>query len=146
MRTRFVLTMIVTLATGAPGTSRSAQSSGSYEIIVNAKNPTGNVDRQLLADVFLKKVTNWPDGSVVRPADLAPSSAIRRRFTGEVLRRSIAEVKSYWQQRIFSGRDVPPPEFDNDEEAVSYVLKYDGAVAYVSGDADLRGAKVLAVR
>jgi hypothetical protein len=104
------------------------------------------VDRELLGDVFLKKVTAWPDGSVVRPADLAPSSAVRRRFTEEVLRRSIAEVKSYWQQRIFSGRDVPPPEFDTDDEAVGYVLKYEGAVAYVSGEAELRGAKVLAVR
>ncbi len=70
---------------------------------------------------------------MIRPADLVPGSPARRKFTEEILKRSVEAVRGYWQQRIFSGRDVPPPEVETDEEVVKYVLKYTGAVGYVSG-------------
>jgi hypothetical protein len=117
-----------------------------YVVIVHPSNPATTVDRGFLEDAFLKKTTRWPNDDVIRPADLASGSPVRRRFTEDVLKRSVEAVKGYWQQRIFSGRDVPPPEFDTDDEAVKYVLKYEGAVAYVSGNANLNGSKVVAVR
>jgi ABC-type phosphate transport system substrate-binding protein len=117
-----------------------------YQIVVHANNPTRTVDRGFLEDAFLKRVTSWPSGEAIRPADLASSSSVRRKFTDDVLRRSVEAVKSYWQQRIFSGRDVPPPELDGDDDIVRYVLKHEGAVGYVSGGANLNGSKVLSVR
>lgn len=117
-----------------------------YQIVVHATNTTGVVDRGFLEDAFLKKVTTWPSGEVIRPVDLASSSPVRRKFTDDVLRRSVEAVKGYWQQRIFSGRDVPPPELDGDDDVVKYVIKHDGAVGYVSGGANLNGSKVLSVR
>jgi hypothetical protein len=62
-----------------------------------------------------------------------------------VLKRSVLVVKTYWQQRIFSGRGIPPPELDSDALVVEYVLKHRGAVGYVSGVCELGGAKVLTV-
>jgi ABC-type phosphate transport system substrate-binding protein len=117
-----------------------------YLVIVNPNKPLPSVDRQFLADAFLKKATTWSNGEGIRPVDLPPGSPVRRQFTDEILHRSISEVKGYWQQRIFSGRDVPPPELDSDEAVVAYVLRYDGAVGYVSGDAALNGAKTVLVR
>jgi hypothetical protein len=55
-------------------------------------------------------------------------------------------VRAYWQQRIFSGRDVPPPELDSDQQVVDYVMKYPGAIGYVSGAADLKGARAVQIR
>jgi ABC-type phosphate transport system substrate-binding protein len=117
-----------------------------YQIVVHANNPAGIVDRSFLEDAFLKKVTTWPTGETIRPVDLASNSSVRRKFTDDVLRRSVEAVKGYWQQRIFSGRDVPPPELDGDDDVIKYVLKYEGAVGYVSGGANLNGSKVLSVR
>jgi ABC-type phosphate transport system substrate-binding protein len=117
-----------------------------YVVIVEPSNEVTSVERKFLEDLFLKKITRWPNDSAVRPADLAPNSAVRRKFTEEVLKRSVEAVQGYWQQRIFAGRDVPPPEFDTDHDVVDYVLKHVGAVGYVSGAADLDGAKVLTVR
>jgi hypothetical protein len=116
-----------------------------YQVIVDRQSALSTVDRRFLADAFLKKVTTWPDGRIIRVADLAPTSPARRRFSEDVLRRSVEAVKGYWQQRIFSGRDVPPPELDTDEEMRNYVLKHDGAVGYVSGTANVDGVKVLSV-
>jgi ABC-type phosphate transport system substrate-binding protein len=120
--------------------------SPSYLVIVHPANPATAVDRQFLEDAFLKKLTRWSNDEGIRPVDLAPGSPARRKFTEDVLHRSVEAVKSYWQQRIFAGRDVPPPELDTDDDVVKYVLKYEGAVGYVSGAATLRGSKVIAVR
>jgi ABC-type phosphate transport system substrate-binding protein len=81
----------------------------------------------------------------IRPVDAKPASSARQRFSKDVLKRSVSSVKSYWQQLIFSGRGTPPPELDSDEAIVSYVLKHPGSIGYVSGSAELKGAKVVDV-
>ena len=117
-----------------------------YVVIVHPKNPSTVVTRGFLEDAFLKKITRWPNDQVIRPVDLVASSPVRRKFTEDVLSRSVEGVKGYWQQRIFSGRDVPPPELDNDEDVVRYVLKHEAAVGYVSGRANLGEAKTVDVK
>jgi hypothetical protein len=62
-----------------------------------------------------------------------------------VLKRSVQAVKTYWQQRIFSGRGVPPPELESDDAVVRYVENNPGALGYISGTAALGKTKVLAV-
>jgi len=116
-----------------------------YRIIVHPTNPANTVSKTLLQDAFLKKTTRWPDDRNIRPADLKASSPVRVRFTEEVLGRTVAAVRSYWQQRIFSGRGVPPPELDSDQKVVAYVLEHEGAVGYVSGTANLQGARTVAL-
>jgi ABC-type phosphate transport system substrate-binding protein len=128
------------------GQQSSAPATPAYQVIVHPRNGVGSVDRKFLEDAFLKKITAWPNDDVIRPADLAPDSPVRRAFTRDVLNRSVEAVKGYWQQRIFSGRDVPPPEFQRDEEVVQFVLKHEGGVGYVSGTADVDGCRVLVVR
>ena len=130
----------------APTRAASGTGTDAYQVIVNPSIAATAVDRGFLKDVFLKKVTRWPDGTVIHPADLTASSPVRRRFSDEVLERSVESVRNYWQQRIFSGRDVPPPELASDDEVISYVLKHEGGIAYVSGTAKLNGTKVLACR
>jgi ABC-type phosphate transport system substrate-binding protein len=117
-----------------------------FVVIVNPANPTTTVDQSFLEDAFLKKVTHWPDDEPIKPVDLASSSPVRRRFSEDVVKRSVEAVKGYWQQRIFSGRDVPPPELDSEDDVVKYVLRYRGAVGYVSPSTNLNGSHVLVVR
>jgi ABC-type phosphate transport system substrate-binding protein len=63
-----------------------------------------------------------------------------------VLKRSVAAVKSYWQQKVFSGQNVPPPELDSDQQVVTFVLRNPGAVGYVSSAANVEGVKTLSLR
>jgi ABC-type phosphate transport system substrate-binding protein len=137
-----ILTSILPCAV-ATADSRPAPA---FYVIVHPGNPTGSVERKFLADAFLKKITRWPNDDVIRPVDLGPDAPARRQFSEEVLRRSVAAVKSYWQQLVFSGRDVPPPELDTDEQVVKYVISHPGAVGYVSAGASLAGAKVVTIR
>jgi hypothetical protein len=117
-----------------------------YRLIVHPGNPADSLDRKHLADVFLKKVGQWPDGVAAQPVDLPADAPARRRFSEEVLGRSVAAVKSYWQQLIFSGRGVPPPELESDDEVVRFVASHRGGVGYVSGSAGASAVKVVSLR
>lgn len=117
-----------------------------FRVIVHASNPTRMIERAVLADAFLKKATRWENGETIKPLDQRANSAVRRVFSLSVLKRSVAAVRSYWQQRIFSGRDVPPPELDSDESVVGYVERNPGAVGYVSSTAKLGNTRELQLR
>jgi len=123
-----------------------ADSRPEFLVIVHPQNPVASVGRAFLADLYLKRATRWEDGELARPIDQRADSAARRVFSESVLKRSVAAVKRYWQQRIFSGRDLPPPELDGDEAVVSYVASHRGAIGYVSGNAKLDKTKLVAVR
>ena len=136
---------VVAFATTVSAEQPSPPPPPPYRVIVNPKNPATALDRTFLQDAFLKKTRHWPDERVIQPVDLATTSPARSSFSEDVLRRSVAAVRAYWQQRIFSGRDVPPPELASDERVVEYVLTHEAAVAYVSGTAPLAGAKAISV-
>jgi ABC-type phosphate transport system substrate-binding protein len=137
------LVLATALLAGAPRAAPTPQ----FRVIVNAASPVVALDRRFLTDAFLKKTTRWPSGELIRPVDLSAESDVRRRFSEDVLNRSVSAVKSYWQQLIFSGRAIPPPELDGDDEVIRYVSKYAGAVGYVSGGVALTGGvKVVFVK
>ena len=142
-RVAFLALLLVSLVVCA---TAAGQQGPGYRVIVNPANRATELDRQFLTDAFLKKITTWLDGEVIHPADLAPDSPVRRAFTHDVMNRSVEAVKGYWQQRIFSGRDVPPPEFETDDEVVRFVLKHEGGVGYVSTSAKIGDCRVVTVR
>jgi ABC-type phosphate transport system substrate-binding protein len=147
MSTRLAISVALVLAVVALCATVFGQPPpAAYQVIVHPRNGAASVERKFLEDAFLKKTTVWPNDDVIRPADLAPDSSVRRAFTRDVLNRSVEAVKGYWQQRIFSGRDVPPPEFQRDDEVVQFVLKHEGGVGYVSGTANVDGCRVLVVK
>jgi ABC-type phosphate transport system substrate-binding protein len=120
---------------------RAEAAAPAYRVIVHLRNARSVLPRSFVAEAFLKKTTRWPQGEVIRPVDLTMDAASRRKFTEEVLGRSLSAVRSYWQQLIFSGRDVPPPELDSDAAVIAYVQRNPGGIGYVSGAANLAGVK-----
>lgn len=123
-----------------------ADSNLELRMVVHPDNPTGSVSREFVTDVYLKRRTQWPGGETAHPVDQRADSGTRQLFSDKVLRRSVAAVKRYWQQRIFSGRELPPPELDSDAAVVDYVLQHRGAIGYVSGNAKLERVKAVPIR
>jgi ABC-type phosphate transport system substrate-binding protein len=117
-----------------------------FHVIVNPANAMVSADRKFIAEAFLKKVTRWPNDDLIRPVDQESRATVRQVFSDGVLKRSVAAIKSYWQQMVFSGTGVPPPELDSEAEVVKFVLKNRGAVGYVSAGMNLQGAKILTLR
>ena len=116
----------------------------SYKVIVNASNPMVSITRENVSRIFLKKATKFPNGLSASPVDLPASSAARESFSKEVLGKTASAIEAYWQQLIFSGRDVPPPQ-KKESGALDFVRSNDNAIGYVSAGADTTGVKVVTV-
>ena len=119
---------------------------GTFVLVVNSHTREDQLDPTFVADAFLKKKTRWPDGEVIHPVDQRRDSAVRRAFSRDVLKRSVDAVRSYWQQRIFSGRDVPPPEVDSDVAVLRFVRDNPGAIGYVAEPPNVQGVRVITLK
>jgi hypothetical protein len=113
------------------------------QIIVHPQNPVQQLERRTVSDMFLKRVMHWPDGEQVLPVDLNPKLSLRSKFCDLVLNRPLTALRMHWQQVIFSGRGVPPPELDSEAAVIRYVLRYRGSIGYVSGAGELLGTKAV---
>jgi ABC-type phosphate transport system substrate-binding protein len=151
MRTRILPRSLVSrlavfgagVAVFAVATPAAAQE---FRIIVNAANSTTELPADVAIKVFLKQSLKFPNGTAAQPVDQGKASPVRVAFTRAVLGRPVTAVESYWQQQIFSGRDVPPPAKSTDDEVVAFVKANAGGIGYVSGGAALAGVKVVTVK
>jgi ABC-type phosphate transport system substrate-binding protein len=104
-----------------------------FQVIVHVSNPTKQLSKQELSQLFLKKVTQWKDSNeAVLPIDLVDNSLVRQKFSEIIHGREVASIKAYWQKQIFSGRGVPPEEKKSDEDVLKYVSENPGAVGYIA--------------
>jgi ABC-type phosphate transport system substrate-binding protein len=137
-----LVAVLALLATASPALAEE----GVFQVVVHPDNPAESVTRKQLAELFLKKVTRWPDGAPVRPVEPPETSLTRAYFLSDVIGKSAFAVKMFWQKRVYAGREVPPVEKPSDAEVLAYVRANHGAIGYVARETDVSGVKVLAVR
>jgi ABC-type phosphate transport system substrate-binding protein len=116
-----------------------------FVVIVNPANPVSALTRDEVSKLFLKRTTSWSAGGQVAVVDLAKSSKVREAFSQAVHKRAASAVDSYWQQQVFSGKDVPPPEKGTDADVIAFVKSNPGAIGYVAA-ASTDGVKVVSLK
>jgi ABC-type phosphate transport system substrate-binding protein len=142
MRARLLASaLLAVLATAPP--ARGGEEPR-FIVVVHPSNAAPSIARKQLADLFLKKVTRWSDGTTVHPVEPPEGSLARAYFLSDVMGgRSAFAMKVFWNKRVLSGRDVPPIEKPSDEEVVQYVRATPGAVGYVLAATPTPRVKVL---
>jgi hypothetical protein len=130
--------------TGHASTMRDARDD-EFRVIVNPANRTRALSRAFVRGAYLKKATTWDDGEALHPVGLSKRFAARERFAREVLNKTPSQLRAYWNQQIFSGKGVPPPELDSEAAVIAYVLRHRGAVGYLPAGVDPAGAAVVAL-
>jgi ABC-type phosphate transport system substrate-binding protein len=138
--------LVLALVVLGLASSSLAGEDGAFVVIVNPDNPADSVDRDFLRDAYLKKTTEWGGGETIHPIDLTTKFPARDRFTEQVVRKTASQLKTYWNQQIFSGKGVPPPEAETPGDVIEYVLANKGAVGYIPADIDAGKAKVIRIR
>lgn len=139
------LVLIAASAAAQPSSDRA--STREFVVVVNAANPAESIDRDELSKMFFKRLVKWPNGVAVDPIDLPPAVQPRIAFSKSVHRKPVGAIRAFWQQQIFSGRDVPPPEKNSDADVIEYVSRNPGAVGYVSATQQLQsGVKAVEIR
>jgi ABC-type phosphate transport system substrate-binding protein len=147
MRFRHV-PLAIGLAAGALLAAPRPAAAQDYVVIVNASNSATTLPKSEVAALFLKQVTTWPDGSPVVVVDQPERSAARVAFSRAVLGRPARAISSYWQQQVFSGKDVPPTQRRSDADVLDFVKSNPDAIGYVSKattlDGTVRAVKIVA--
>jgi ABC-type phosphate transport system substrate-binding protein len=134
--TLFALTAI--LAAGAQAAT--------FKVVVNNGVHVQTMPKKAVSDLFMKRMTKWEGGANVVPVDQTDQAAVRDDFSRTIHGKPTAAVKSYWNQQIFSGREVPPVEKPSDADVVAFVRSTAGAVGYVSETAATDGVRVIQVQ
>ena len=115
-------------------------------VVVNSANPVSSLSREQVAQIFLRQMVVWKNGEEVLPVDQIERAPARAAFAHDVQLQSVKALKMFWQQRIFSGEESPPPERVTDSDVLTYVRSNAGAIGYVVSGTDLgSGIKVLAI-
>jgi ABC-type phosphate transport system substrate-binding protein len=143
MKTLFKTFAVAVLAVVASAAPAMAQD---FKVIVNSANATAELTVGEAAKLFLKQALKFPNGTPAQPVDQGKASSVRAAFSKAVLGRPVSAVESYWQQQIFSGKDVPPAAKGSDDEVVTFVKANPGAIGYVSAGASTAGVKVVDVK
>ncbi len=141
--TFLVLVVIGSLLIGLPFASAQDRA---FVVIVHPDNPVTTLSKADASGFFLKKISRWSQTrQAAQPVDQTASATVRESFSAEIHGRSVDRIKNYWQRRIFSGRDVPPPELSGDSDVVEFVRGNPGAIGYVAATTVLTGVKAVTI-
>jgi ABC-type phosphate transport system substrate-binding protein len=127
------------LLLGLSAPAAMGQGSGGFKVIVNATNPVTGMTLMDASQLFLKRTTRWTAGGAVHPIDLPVSSAVREKFSRQVLGKPTLAVEAYWNKQIYSGQVIPPLTKASDREVVAFVRDNAGAIGYIATDTPLEG-------
>jgi len=108
-----------------------AWASADVVAIVSAKNAVRALTPDQLADIFLGRVSRFPNGLLAVPIDLREGSPERDQFYAKVTGKTPAQVKAYWSKIIFTGRGQPPKAVLTDLDVKKFIAANAGAIGYI---------------
>ena len=136
----FVVAATAAIAMAAP---RAAQAQD-FKVVVNSANAVDALTADEASKIFLKQAPKFANGTTAAPVD--QKGAVRASFTKAVHGKAVAAVDTYWQQQIFSGKEVPPAVKNSDDDVIAYVKSNPGGIGYVTAGASTAGVKVVAIK
>jgi ABC-type phosphate transport system substrate-binding protein len=120
---------IALLAIGPTFTGASA--GADVVAVVSAKSAVRALTSDQLADIFLGRVSRFPNGVLAVPIDLRDGSPERDQFYAKITGKTPAQVKAYWSKIIFTGRGQPPKAVASDLDVKQFLAANIGAIGYI---------------
>lgn len=99
--------------------------------VVSSKNVITALSRAQIVDIFLGRISRFPNGLQAVPIDQAEGSATREEFYRLLATKSAAQMKSYWSKIIFTGRGQPPKEVASGAEMRERIAANPVAIGYL---------------
>jgi len=136
------IVLFVILAGCAMGMA-DANEPTSIVVIVNPASGVDQLTRDEVIDIFLGRYRKLPSGRAALPIDIAESSAERAHFYQLLVKKSPADMSSYWARLVFSGQTSPPFQVPDAKTAIELVQSNPNAIAYVDRASVGAGVKVV---
>jgi ABC-type phosphate transport system substrate-binding protein len=109
----------------------SGIASSDVVVVVSARSPIMALSKIQLIDIFLGKVSRYPNGTEAMPFDQPEGSSARDEFYTRAADKSPAQIKAYWSKIIFTGRGQPPPTVSNSVEMKKRIWDNPAAIGYI---------------
>jgi ABC-type phosphate transport system substrate-binding protein len=103
--------------------------------VVASSSAITMLSKAQVTDIFLGKVSRFPNGTQAAPIDQEEGSPARDEFYATYAGKSPAQVKSYWARIIFTGRGQPPKAVLNSVEVRKLVAANPEAISYIERSA-----------
>ncbi|MBT1444280.1 phosphate ABC transporter substrate-binding protein [Shewanella sp. JM162201] len=111
-------------------------------VIVHPNNGD-TIDKKAIENIYLGKTKSFPGGGQAVPVNLE-GGPVREAFDSTVLGKSSSQLKSYWSQKVFTGKGTPPKEVASAEEVIGLVSSNPNIIGYIDSSQVNGSVKVIA--
>jgi ABC-type phosphate transport system substrate-binding protein len=111
--------------------------------VVSSTSTITSLSNAQVTDIFLGKVSRFPNGTLAVPIDQVEGSKARDEFYATFASKSPAQVKSLWAKIIFTGRGQPPKAVLSSIEVKKLLAANPQAISYIERSAVDSTVKVL---
>ena len=111
-------------------------------VVVGSNSPIGASNENDVVKAFLGKKKDLGGVSVV-PIDQGEGNAARNDFYANVVKKSEAQLKSYWSRLIFTGKGQAPQVVGGDAEVKNMVATNPNIIGYIDESAVDGSVKVI---
>ena len=108
----------------------AAQALAGSVVVVGASSTIGPTPKSDIVKVFLGKKKALPGASVV-PIDQDDGNGARLDFYNNTVKKTQAQLKSYWSRLIFTGKGQAPQVVGNDGDVKSMVATNPNLIGYI---------------
>lgn len=117
--------------------------SAEIAVIVHLQN-NNKLDATDITQLFLGKVSSFPEGGVAIPVALVRGSSTRKQFNELVLHKTENQYKAFWSRLVFTGKASPPNELASSKIVRELVAKNPAIIGYIDANSVDDSVKVIA--
>ncbi|WP_281301882.1 MULTISPECIES: hypothetical protein [unclassified Iodidimonas] len=121
----------------APAFWANVAQAADYAVIIHSDNKidlAGNAAREIIKQLYLKELTQWPNGLAAEPFGRESGSAVQLAFEKQVLGLSGSESSNHWARMKQTKGETPPREVGPDRILFRLVSKFPGGFAVVTAE------------
>ena len=102
-----------------------------WVLVASSKAGITRLTQDEVTNIYLGRYRRLDSGLTAEPIDQPVDSALKTSFYRHLVGKSLPEINAYWARLVFSGKTQPPRTVANSEEALQFVSRHPGALAYI---------------
>ena len=138
---RLLFAILILLITSLP----QQQARADVAVIVAPANVSPALTPLQAAQIFLRKMATFPNGSEAMPVDQPEELGVRSQFYQYVVGKTHSQMSAYWSKMIFTGQGRPPEEVGDNERIKKFVISHPNAIGYIDRKAVDSSVRVLLI-
>jgi len=114
-----------------PPMAQAQSTNNTLLVVVNSRNVSTAVSARDIADLYLGRTRNLPNGQSIVAVDHPGASAVRARFYRALTGKAITDINAYWARLLFTGQSSPPQPLADSAAVIEAIKSNPGLIGYV---------------